>query len=292
MLLIVRATVVTASGVDLRILIDALRRVDTQDISVFTNSIGDSSLFEPSPDFVVGVLSPVANDPQQGLTNLDVMLRIGRSAEKQIPTLLIVPPPLLALSPMADVAIAYCPTDNEAALTLHISAIVAIAASRGNEADNQTQIRVKAGLSGVIEYLGTKPDLSVIEFENILKDILTSDQGTRAIASQLDTGVDLIVSPAGAPDSVVLVQAKRVHVNPQLLVRSAIELHNRVIGSHAGLGLLVFYDRQGPELAPRSFTPLVVSISLKSLAEQLFTQDLLQVLIKATAEAVGGGVIS
>ena len=239
MLLAVRATVVTASGVDLRTLVDALRRVGTQDISVFANSIGDSSLFEPLPDFVVGVLSPVASDPQQGLTNLDVMLRIGRSTEQKIPTLLIVPPPLLALSPMADVAIAYCPTDNEAALTLHISAIVATASSRGNEAPEKAPIPAKSGLTEVIQYLATGPDMSVVEFESIVRDILTSDPGSRAIVSQPangdDMGVDLVLSPAGASSSVVLVQAKRLHVKPQWLTRSEIELHNRVTESHASL---------------------------------------------------------
>ena len=290
-----RATVVTASGLDLRTLIDVLRRVGIQDVSVFANAIGDSSLFEPLPDFVVGVLSPDASDPQQGLTNLDVMLRIGRSAEHKIPTLLIVPPPLLALSPTVDVRIAYCPTDNDEALTTHISAIAATAGSPGgNRTPEEAPTPAKAGMTEVINFLATRPDLSVVEFENLIRDILTSDPGSRAIVSQPsnddDLGIDVLVSPAGAPNSVVLVQAKREYVDPQRLARSEIQLHNRVLESHASVGLLIFYDREGPEIQAHlaRFTPLVVSVSLKSLAEELLTQDLLQVLIKATAEAVGG----
>ena len=290
-----RATVISASGVVLKTLIDALGRAGTQDVFVMANAIGDSFIFEPFPDFVVGVLSPVAGDAQQGLTNLDVMLRIGRSAEQKIPTLLIVPPPFPHLSPMAGVAFAYCPTDNEAALTFHVSAIVATAAARREEAPQEAPVPpAKSGLTEIIEYLATSPGLSPAEFERIVIGILEGDLGSRAIASRRANvdgiGVDVVVSPTDAPDSIILIQAKMQYVSLHPLARSEIELQNYVMRSQASLGLLIFYDPGGHELSARSspLTPRVVSVSLKNLAEELLNRNLLQILTKATAETAGG----
>jgi Restriction endonuclease len=291
-----RATVISASGVILKTLIDSLGRAGTQEVSVIANAIGDSYLFEPAPDFVVGVLSPLAMDPQQGLTNLDVMLRIGRSAERNIPTLLIVPPPLSMLSPVAGVAVAHCPTDNEAALALHVSTIVAIATNRREITREQApRSSDKSDLYEMIAYLDTGPKLSPAEFENIVGSILANGVGSQGIVSQVrnndDVGVDMVVSPADAPDNIVLIQAKYWHhMDPQRIARSESELQNYVTSRHANIGLLIFYDQEGQEFSARSSprTPLVVSASLRRLARQLVDQNLLQILTKATAETAGG----
>ncbi len=297
MLLVVHATVISATGVVLKTLIDVLQRAGARKISVFANAIGDSFVFDPRPDFVVGVLSPTARDPQQGLTNLDVMLRIGRSVEQHIPTLLIVPPPLLAVSPMPGVAIAYCPTDHEEALTLHVSAIVATSTPQDGEVHEQAQTPTKSGVADRIEQLTNRPNLSAVEFETLLIEILTSDPGSRAaVVSKVmaadKMGVDFVVSPTEAPSSVVLVQAKMGHQTPQSILRSEEELRTYVTNSKASLGLLVVYDPEAPEIPIHTapIAPFVISVSLKNLAERLLTQNLLRVLVNATAEAVGGEV--
>ena len=294
MLLAVRASVVTASGVNLKTLVDVLGRAGVQDVSVFANAIGDAFLFEPRPDFVIGVLSPVARDPQQGLTNLDVMLRIGRAVQQELPTLLIIPPPLLNVSPMAGVAVAYCPIDHETALTLHISAIIATAASQRDEVPKEPLPPKKSGLTSVIRYLASGPDLSTYDFEQLIIAVLESDPGARALISQVrdadDRGVDFVMAPTEAPSSIVLIEAKTGPVTERSLSRWENQLHNWVANRNASLGLLIYYDPEGTEFPARSSSdsPLVVSISLKSLAEELRSQTLPQVLNKAAAKAVGG----
>jgi Restriction endonuclease len=297
MLLAMRATLISASGVVLKTLMDVLEQHNTEELLVARNTIGDSFLFEPTPDFVVGVLSSTARDTNQGLTNLDVMFRIGRSVEREIPTLLIVPPPLQINSPIAGVAIARCPTDNAGALTIHVSTIIATATARYGKVPQDAVRLASPGmrLNELIQFLNADPALSPIEFESIVREILANDPGSRSITSQSeyprDGGIDAILSPADAPGQVILVQAKMQPSNLQRLARAEFELQEYVTSSHASLGLLVLYDREARDLPARSspLTPLVVSVSLKSLAEQLLDQSLLQVLVKATAEPSDGG---
>jgi hypothetical protein len=291
MLLLVRAAVVRAGGVVLESLINALGRVGTQDVFVLANAIGDSNLFDPIPDFVVGVLSPLAGEFQgQGLTNLDVMLRIGRSVERELPTLLIVPPPLPALAPTAGLAFAYCPISGDAALYFHLSALVATASSESERVPEQRPKPATSDPARIAEYLSSGPELSPTAFEVLLRDLFLSTGAERVLSKQTadDTGVDLVVTPDEAPNSVVFIQAKAGRVSDQSLSSLEGKLQSIVLRNRASLGLLVYYDREGTEFAPRSSTPLVVSFSLKNLAQMLATQSLAQVLNNAAAGEPGG----
>jgi Restriction endonuclease len=291
MLLLVRAAVVRAGGVVLAPLINALGQVGAQDVFVLANAIGDSNLFDPVPDFVVGVLSPLAGESQgQGLTNLDVILRVGRSVERDLPTLLIVPPPLPALAPTAGLAFAYCPTDSDAALYFHLSALVATVSSESQRLPEQRSKPATSDPASVAEYLSGGPELSPNAFEELLRNLFQS-VGAETIVSQRtpnDTGVDLVVTPAEAPNNLVFIQAKAGRVSERSLSSLEGQLQNIVLENRANLGLLVYYDREGTEFAPRSSTPLVISFSLKSLAQLLATQSLVQVLNSAAAGEPGG----
>lgn len=290
---VVRATIIGAAGLVLGPLIDVLGRAGVSEVFVLASAIGDSHLFEPTPDIVVGVLNPLAGEsPGQGLTNLDVMLRAGRSAERNLPTLLIIPPPIASLSPSASVAFAYCAVNNTAALDFHISAFVATASAEGREYASASPERRDETLFEIAARLGDRPELSGPEFESLIRTVLENDREAPALLSQAmnakDVGFDLVVAPAEAPDTIILVQAKIGSVNEEWLSRSEDSLQHMVVINRARMGLLVYYDREGREFGTRSITPLVVSLSLKSLTEQLATRSLAEVLNDAAARRLGG----
>jgi hypothetical protein len=120
----IRGVIVTADGLDLTPLFNVLDEVVPSEFWVLGNEIGDRYLFEPQPDFIIAVLTPNsegdASSVLQGFTNLDVILRTGRSAERRIPTLVLVPPSMPVLSPAAGATFVSTPLSDKQALKLHL----------------------------------------------------------------------------------------------------------------------------------------------------------------------------
>ncbi len=291
-----RATIITAGGLVLKPLIEALGRAGVHEAAVFANAIGDAYMFEPPPDFVVAVLSPLSRESQeQGMTNLDVMLRVGRSVERKLPTLLIVPPPLTPLAATVGVSFAHCPIDHDAALDFHLSALIATVTTADQPLPEQAPVSPNAALRDIAEYLSHGPALSETELEQLVTNIFQRDKETHAFVSQPslfgDAGVDAVIAPAGAPNNVIFLQAKQAkpgNVTEPWLSLAEDQLQHLVVINRASLGLLVYYDPDGIEFPTRSSTPLVISIPLRRFVEQLASQSLAQLLNDATAKAAGG----
>lgn len=288
-----RASIVTAGGTGLGVLFDVLEDLGVSDIWVLGNPIGDRYLFEPSPDMVVGVLNPRpvegSEDPSKGLSNLDVMLRIGRAAEREVPAIVIVPPPLMIPSPAEGVVLAPCPADHQSALSTHLWAFTTALGTlkdRSSKESNEETPHVDS--ARILNELAGVGNISGWQFEQMIRSILMQ-AGAASVASKghdFDDGVDIAFAPSDDSSGVILVEAKYGNLDERRLRDAEQQLQRHVLDRRAVLGLVIYHESNGRQFPQRSTLPRIVRLSVEELVGQLATHSLTQVLSDATASAI------
>lgn len=285
------ATVVTAGGLDLRTLFDTFKGAGITDAWVLGNAAGDSLMSDDSqPDLVICVLSPddaERVDPSpKGFTNLDVMMRAGQSAGRGLPTLIIVPPPLLVPSPISGTVVARCPLDEREALADHVWAFVSTTRAAKQSVATPSPApgrRVDSGLFlHRLEHLayGPGPDFS-LGVESLSAELL---QAAGAGFRESPPRVDLAFIPSADSAAVMLVEVKAGKLTEDRLIAAEVRLQERVETTRAQLGVLVYHDAMGREFPARYATGVaVVRLSLRELIAQLSTQNLPDVIASAVA---------
>jgi hypothetical protein len=231
---------------------DALGEMGISEMWVLANAIGDRYLFDPLPDMVIGILNPQAEVgsevSSEGLSNLDVMLRVGRSAERGVPTILIIPPPLTAPSLASGVVFALCPPDNGAALRLHLWAFTSTINSSLGRASRRTDPEphhIEA--TKFLQELSQSPDVGGQRFEEMVSLILRQ-AGAASVKSEsyiADNQVDLAFVTSDDSSSVVLAEVKYGKLSEQRLRQAEQQLQGYVIERQADLGLVIYHDAEG-----------------------------------------------
>ena len=287
-----RASVATAGGAGLGVLFDVLGELGVSDIWVLGNPIGDRYLFDPSPDMVIGVLNPRPEErneePSKGLTNLDVMLRIGRAAERGVPAIVIVPPPLAIPSPAESVVFAPCPVDHHSALSTHLWAFTATFGSKNRPSKELGHEPPHVDSARILSELQRSASISGRRFEEIVTSILRQ-AGAASVENERyepDRGIDIVFTPSDDSPGVILVQAKYGQLDERRLRDAEQKLQGYVIDRKAGLGLVLYHDSLGRQFPQRQTVPLIVRLSVEELVKQLATRSLTQVLSDATASAI------
>lgn len=288
-----RASVANAGGAGLGVLFDVLRELGVSDIWVLGNSIGDRYLFDPSPDMVIGVLNPRPEErneePSKGLSNLDVMLRIGRAAERGVPAIIIVPPPLAIPSPAEGVVFAPCPVDHQSALSTHLWAFTTAFGSPKNRPSKElVREPPRVDSARILSELQRSASISGWRFEEIVSSILRQ-AGAASVENERyepDRGVDIVFAPSDDSPGVILVETKSGRLDERRLRDAEQQLQGYVIDRKANLGLVVYHDSRGRQFPQRRTVPLIVRLSVEELVRQLATRSLTQVLSDATSSAI------
>lgn len=291
-----RASVVAAGGPDLRVLFKALEDIGTRDWWVLRSAIGDRFMFDPVPDFVVGVLSPTQferTDPApEGLTNLDVMLRVGRAVERGLPTLIIAPPPLIINSPVQGATVAHCPLDVEDVLQNHLWAFMTTVSSTSQvheslgEATRIDPTPFLRAISSINESLSGYG----AQVESLVGQVL-QQAGAALVENQqrgtLGDRVDFAFVPSADSSGVVLVEAKAGRLSEKRLADAENQLQHYVLSRRAQLGIVVYHDTSDRLYPAPHATPMIVRFSLRELVEKLAVDSLPKVIAAAIADAVG-----
>jgi hypothetical protein len=286
------ATVVTAGGLDLRTLFDTFKGAGITDAWVLGNAAGDSLMSDDSqPDLVICVLSPGEAervDPSPtGFTNLDVMLRAGQSAGRSLPTLIIVPPPLLVPSPVAGTVVARCPLDQEEVLADHVWAFVsATRAAKQSVAAPPPAPERRIDSGSFLRRLESLPYESGPDFylgvESLTSELL---QEAGAGLRESPPNVDLAFIPSDDSAAVMLVEVKAGKLTEDRLIAAEVRLQERVENTRAQLGVLVYHDIMGRIFLARYATgAAVIRLPLKELIAQLGTRNLSDVIASAVAQ--------
>lgn len=292
-----RASVVTARGIAAGPLADVLGEVGVTEVWVVGNAIGDRYIFDPAPDFVVGMLNTqpqeVGASRPEGLSNLDVMFRIGRSVGQGIPALLIIPPPLTVPSWAQGVVLVQCPTDNRGALRLHLWAFTAAMPSRGGVPSPASEARPRRidapkVLKELRRLSETRPPGA--NFEMIVSNLL-QQAGAELVENERrrdpDDRVDLAFVSSDEPANVFIAEVKAGRLTEQSIVQAEAYLMHQVIQRRASLGVVIYYDIDGQKFPPSHNTPMTIRLSLEELVEQLDSRTLIEVISDAVADAAG-----
>lgn len=289
------SSVVAAGDLDLEPVAEALAAAGIQEGVVLQNGLGDSSIFNPVPDAVVGVLSPTRSETHEvgrGFTNLDVMLRIGQAAERRLPTLLIAPPPLVLTSLIPGVTLAPCDLDASQALNEHCWAFAATIGARAQHR-GRGAITNRADLHDLLREIGElRADGPGLERQvESLTSRLLEAAGAALVESALRTDVggriDLAFMASEDSPGVILVEIKAGLLDPAQIVNASEQLQRHVLDRRAQLGIVLYHDVRGRSFQTRHPTPLTVAISLTELAERLMGQDLPTVISYAVADHIG-----
>lgn len=288
-----RASVATAGGVGLGVLFDVLGELGVSDIWVLGIPIGDRYLLDPFPDMVIGVLNPRPEEsneePSKGLSNLDVMLRIGRAAERGVPAIVIVPPPLAVPSPAEGVVFAPCPVDHQSALSTHLWAFTtALGSPKIRPSKESDREPPHLDSPRILNELERSANISGWRFEEMIRAILMQ-AGAASLVSKgngADDGVDIVFAPSDDSPGVILVEAKNGHLDERRLRDAEQRLQRYVMERKAVLGLVIYRDSNGRQFPQRRTVPLIVRLSVEELVRRLATRSLTQVLSDATASAI------
>lgn len=281
------ASLVVAAGSDVQTLATALQGVGVDEAFVLGNAFGDHFLFDPLPDMVIGLLNPDLADPATpSLSNLDVMLRMGRAIEKGIPTLLIVPPPMSAPTATQGISYAMCRADAEELLKTHLWAFLAKVASNQRQSPPVPHNSLKTGAYRArLEQL--KHTGRAAHFEELIEKVLT-DAGAAVEVNpktSVDTAIDFALIPSSGSPNVVLVECKWGNISERVIGDVEARLQQYVISRGAQLGVVIYQDVKGRRISSRHPTPLVVHLSADELLDGLESGDLPQVLSNAAAAA-------
>ncbi|WP_269855170.1 hypothetical protein [Streptomyces sp. RPT161] len=286
------ATVVAASGMDLRILLDTLKGTGVSDAWVLGNAAGDRFMFdEPRPDLIICVLDPEnieRTDPSpKGFTNLDVMMRAGQSAGRGLPTLIIAPPPLHVASPVAGTVVAHCPLDQREALADHVWAFAStVRATEEPSAPEKVALERRIDPTSFLRRLEGIPRESTGGFYLGVESLvakLFQEAGAALLKPPPQT--DLAFIPSEDSSAVMLIEVKAGKLTEDQLVAAEVRLQGRVDASRAQLGVLIYYDLKGRGFPARYTTgAAVVRLRLEDLIEQLGTRSLPEVIAFAVAQ--------
>ncbi|WP_416905561.1 restriction endonuclease [Micromonospora echinospora] len=301
-----RAVDLIASGTaDLESVLAFLEAIDLSELAVFRNHFTDDVLNQGSPDAAIGVLDPLCaigkSEALTGVpsrasafTNEDVLLRLGRLIGKGVPSLVIVPPPLIPPAPMASLVVAPCPLDDRESLKLHLwafmSSLAGLRARSKNVANTQSTEfgEVASWLRGPKRSLLSHA-VSPTDFEELVVRLL-QDQGAELVENPdrmaKDAGFDAVFLPAKGAQELVLVEAKVGRLDVRQIVDSGRSLQRCVIERRGDLGLLIYHDRAGRRFDLHGI-PRVVAISVDELIHALRVNNLRHVIAEQVAK-VGG----
>lgn len=290
------ASVVAAGTVDLSTVLAVLEHVGFDEWVVANNPVADTQIFTPRPLVVVGVLE-YGHDrtlPSEGFSNLDVMLRLGRSVEQGIPTLLIAPPQGAQFHPPKDIFVARCPTNNEEALSLYLWSFArALGVTRTNEPTTPRKRSPKFDIDDVrsmIQNLPQKP----AELSNAVEQLvsfLLENSGAQILhqwqSDSRDGAFDMVLLPNPDATSVILVEVKTGNLSNGALDRSEQKLAASVSDTGASLGILIYHDVDWRIFTKKRSTSHVVRIALVELVERLYSQALLTAISEVAAKEAG-----
>lgn len=292
-------SVVTAGGNDLRALFEALRVLDTFELWVLVNEIGDRLLFEQSPSFVIGVLRDEGThqNTAAGFSNLDVMLRIGRAVERSVPALVLLPPAVATPSPVLGVSFAQCPLDDPEALNLHLWAFLT-ALPRTSQLDatgvpRVPRVDVQQSLHELRILPDTQPALAQ-RFEVLMGNVFRQ-AGAKIVTNQVSDEhgsvgdrIDMAVVLSEDSPGYILAEVKAGRLSEEQLASAEQQLAQHVTRTRALMGIILYYDKGGRSFQAASRSPLIVSISAEDFISQLASQRLDEVVSNAAAHAVRG----
>jgi hypothetical protein len=297
------AAIIRADGVDLTQLIEAAREADLEEAVVVGSAIGDHLIDNPRPDFVIGVLGPTHNlqraanppDPAKAaaFSNFDVMLRVGMTTERRIPTFLVVPPPLAAPTGPTSLVVAACPLDDLESLRLHLWAFTATLS--GRHQPNGPEVAEGAGYvdaKRLIRLLNAfreegNPGAYSLQIEQFVLQLFKEAEVELAEdreRGRRDEGFDMAALASRLSDDVVLIEVKAGRLTERRVHDAELRLQEAITNRRSRLGLLVYHDADGRRFPLRQATPLVVRIALQDLVERLGEQSFLGVLTEEMAQ--------
>lgn len=283
-----RATVVTAAGLDLTVLIETFKSADITEAWVLANDAGDRLLFDPAPNLLICVLDSgdlERDDPSpQGFTNLDVMIRAGQAVGRGLPTLVIAPPPLILSSPIAGMDVAYCPLDNLKALADHVWAFAQSARSDAS-----------VDATGSARLVDPEPFRAQLHLLDELYPGLEFQQGVERLVANLlreagaalpevDRGIDLAFIASKDSPGVMLMEIKAGKLDVSGLSAAEARLESLVRSNRAKLGVLVYHDLNHKPFLAYMVHDSVLRFSLEDLIDQLGAKRLPDVIATAVAQ--------
>jgi hypothetical protein len=292
-----RALVVAPYDTDL----DILRRV-LSGLNVTTEASTDlaaGALLATVPledfDFAVAVV-PARWKEQAGVPA--VFVEIGVVLGRSVPVALVVEPP--ASPPLALESLAYIPAgvDDEAQLHFHLrwflNTLGASAPSRfedpGSDQSQLSTIDVSELRQQLQQVRSSARGDQAPAFERLVVDLLhRSGAIVESMARQPDEGIDAVAYIPGEEQRLgpILIELKVGHLNRAVLRKATIQLQEYVVTRRGGLGILV-YDSPAPFDIPDPSTPLVLSLRIEDLLNELEDESLTKVLVRARNAAVHG----
>jgi hypothetical protein len=286
----VQTLILSAGGINLNELTNALRQAQVDQGWVITNNAGETVIGDSSPDFITAVFSPsiAPAGPSAGgvpFTNVDVAIRAGRAVGRGQPVLLVAPPPLRAPADMPGVVVAPCPLDEQDTLYLHIWAFVSTLPARAH-LPSQPSVSPPADFdaTSILEQLysiGTTHNAAGSQLERLVASLL-SQAGAELVENQESersaSRVDLAFLPSRTDADVVIVEIKAGHLSERPLAEAEQQLQRHVLERHASLGLLLYHDFDGKNLPNEHVTPLIARMSVRELIAGLQTNSLPQLL--------------
>jgi len=236
--------------------------------------------------------------PNWGLLNnaLDVILRAGRSAERRIPTLVLIPPPMPLPAPAADAMFVSCPLSDKEALKLHLWAFFApiLAAERPTQIAPTVPVYLDTNLTLTeLHRLSDEQPGLAMRVEQLANNLL-HQAGANVAAAQVrrsDEGhadrVDFAITPSDDAQNVVLIEVKAGRLTEDRLAHAEQQLRRYVMDRKASLGMVLYHDSTGRTFPPRRTVPRVIRLSLEELAERLESHSLTKIMSDAVAETIG-----
>ena len=284
-----RATVVTAAGLNLTVLVGTFGPAGITEAWVLSNDAGDRLLFDPAPDLIICVLDLNAaerTDPSPpGFTNLDVMIRAGQAAGRGVPTLIVAPPPLALSSPVADTDVVYCPLDRGDVLGVHVSAFVHGAQARArSEVVGSSRLISPQPFEAELRDLGSlypEPRFH-LGVEQLVAKLLR--EAGAIVPNAADVGADLAFFASADSPGVMLMEIKAGRLTEPVLSTAEAQLQDHVRSSSSKLGVLVYYDLEHKHLPSPQPREAVVRIPLEDLIEQLGMHELPYVIAATVAQ--------
>ncbi|MFB9196632.1 hypothetical protein ACFFWA_27010 [Actinomadura verrucosospora] len=300
------ATLIKAGNPDLGPLIDICREIDIQELLVMDKVVADRALDIQQPDLVIGYLDPPSDITQfiatadldlenvTALTNLEVMLQLGRAVERRIPACLIVPPPLRAPSVPSQLVVIPCQLSDVDSLRLHLWAFTAnLAERRQDTATAPAQISPPVDFKRYIRLLKSlrqKEGSNIPSFrvEQLVVELIRATGVAFAEnpeKSMPDRGFDMAVLPSRESDEIALIEVLAGHLNERRLHDSELRLQEATLDRRAQLGVLLYDSIDGRRFPAKRTTPLVLRLALEDLIEQLGHKSLSEVLTEEVAKA-------
>jgi hypothetical protein len=306
------AIIVAAANADTDTLMEVLQQAGVDEAWIVGNHASDTLLDDFSPDMVIGVLQPELPPIMHGvelqrggraprLSNLDVMLRVGRSIGRSCQALVIAPPPLQPPAPTALLFVATCPADDRKSLELHVWAFISGISNRqdGVKKTNQpggyperTPEMSFASAVHRLKAIGSaadkNPSVRAYEIEQLVVEMLQragAELAENPYRHEVDFGFDAAIVPAKSSGSVYLVEVKSGRLDRRKLVTTAERLQGAVISRGADLGLLIYQDVVGRVYSGIA-VPGTIAINAASLG-RLDDISLTQLVAEELAAAAG-----